>query len=65
MIMNKTNTNTNTNVSMIYLILRNIIIFLIIIGLLAIIYKIIDKCYNKYILKNNYDYFDSDDEYDD
>jgi len=57
--------NTNSQMNMIYPILRNIIIFLVIIGLLAIIYKIIDKCYNKYILRNNYDYFDSDDEYDD
>ena len=63
--MNKTYTNTNTNVSMIYSMYKNIIIFLVIIGLLAIIYKIIDKCYNKYILRNNIDYFDSDDEYDD
>jgi len=63
--MNKTNTNLNSNVSMIYSMYRNIVIFLIIIGLLAIIYKIIDKCYNKYILRNNIDYFDSDDEYDD
>jgi hypothetical protein len=63
--MHTNRTNTKSDINVIFPFFKNILIFLMIIGALAIIYKILEKCYNRYILRNNYyhnDYYDSDDD---